>query len=177
MTQEFNAVQTFDAKKARQKVNGTSTVFHCHHYSTLFTQLADDAGAFGGAKLLAEAAEEFALNELTAYFKAANVDTLAERLAVAESYYGFIGLGILKLEFDGKSGSAEMPHAHVDEGWLKKWGNRDKPVNFIGQGFIAGACAAVGDSKLGAFDVNETQSIVTGASCSKFTISAKRGAL
>jgi hypothetical protein len=177
MTLEFNAVQTFEPKTARQMLNATSTVFHCHHYSTLFTQLADDAGAFGGAKLLAEAAEEFAFNELTAYFNAANVNKLQARLAIVESYYGFVGLGALKIDFDGQAGSAEMQHSHVDEGWLKKWGKRDRSVNFIGQGFIAGACAAASGSKLGVFDVDETQSIVTGASCSKFTISAKRGAL
>ena len=27
----------------------------------------------------------------------------------------------------------------VDQGWIKKWGQRDKPVNYIGQGFIAAA--------------------------------------
>jgi hypothetical protein len=173
MTLEFTAIQSFDAEKNRQLINGTPTVFHCHHYSTLFTQLADDAKAFAGARLLAEAAEEFAFSELTAYYRQHQTDSIADRLAVAESYFGFIGLGALKLQFDGRAGSADMPHSHVDEGWIKKWGKRDKPVNFIGQGFIAGACAAVSNAKLGSFDVSETQSIVVGDPCSKFTVSAK----
>ena len=176
MTREFNAIQTFDPARARQMLNGTATVFHCHHYSTLFTQLADDAKAWGGAMLLAKSAEEFTFSELTSYFKEHRIDATADRLAVAESYYGFVGLGALKIQFDGQAGTAEMSHSHVDEGWIKKWGKRDRPVNFIGQGFISGACAAVYDSAPGAFDVNETQSIVSGNATSKFAISAKLGA-
>ena len=174
MQQEFSAQQTFDAEKARQLINGTGTVFHCHHYSTLFTQLADDAKEFKGAQLLAEAAEDFAYRELTAYFEAKNVKGDAERVATAESYFGFIGLGVVKVSFDGKGGSAEMKHSHVDEGWIKKWGKRDRSVNFIGRGFLAGACAAVSNSKPGSFSVEETQSIVSGSPSSKFVISAKR---
>ncbi|MCB9654813.1 MAG: hypothetical protein H6729_11855 [Deltaproteobacteria bacterium] len=179
MTLEFKATQRFEPGSARQYINDSSSVFHCHHYATLMTQLADDASSFRGPELLTQAAEEFAFRELSNYFAKNQINEARDRIAVAESYCGFVGLGSLRLELHGAGGAAEMAHSHVDEGWIKKWGKRDKPVNFIGQGFIAGACEAITNAKLGSFDVQEDRSIVSGQPSSKFTISAdsaKQGA-
>ena len=66
-----------------------------------------------------------------------------------------------------------MDNSHVDEGWIKKWGNRDKPVNFIGQGYVAAALAAIYDLPAGSYDVYETQSIVSGADTSRFSLVRK----
>jgi len=173
MTHEFIVTQAFDDASCRQVVNGTPTVFHCHHYTTLFTQLADDASAFEGARLLAVAAEEFAERELTKYFTEHKLSDLATRLSVAEQYCVFLGLGTLQLRLEQASGTAEMTHSHVDEGWLKKWGRRDRPVNFLGQGFIAGACAAASGAPRGSYAVTETESIVSGAKVSRFRIARK----
>ncbi|MBK8013038.1 MAG: hypothetical protein IPK13_16995 [Deltaproteobacteria bacterium] len=174
MTVEFKATQHFQPEKARQYINDASSVFHCHHYATLITQLADDAKSFRGPELLAQAAEEFAFRELSKYFEKNGITEPRERIEVAESYCGFVGLGSIRLELHGAGGAAEMRHSHVDEGWVKKWGKRDNPVNYIGQGFIAGACEAVTNAKLGSFAVREEQSIVCGQPASKFTISATR---
>ena len=65
-----------------------------------------------------------------------------------------------------------MVHSHVDEGWIKKWGKRDEPVNFIGSGYIAALFAAVLGKSTRSFDVKETASIVSGADKSEFVVAA-----
>ena len=81
------------------------------------------------------------------------------------------GFGTLKFDHVGEvSGAAHMDHSHVDEGWIKKWDKRDKPVNFIGQGYLAGAMAAIYDLPAGSYTVFETQSIVSGADASRFSL-------
>ena len=70
-------------------------------------------------------------------------------------------------------GTAEMTHAHVDEGWIKKWAKRDKPVNFLGQGYLAAAFAAITSSPMSSYKADEMQSIVSGAPVSKFSVIKK----
>lgn len=171
MSLEFKADQKFDPDKARQIINGEVSVYHCHHYSTLFSQLADDAKLLQGPKLLAEAAEESMYPVLVKYFADNGIKTQEDKKAIAEDYYAFLGMGKVAItEISDNGGKAVMEHSHVDEGWLKKWDKRDKPVNFIGQGFLAAAFAAITDSKTGTFKVTETESIVCGSSNSKFEI-------
>lgn len=170
MSTQFKATQRFDSEKARQYVNGEVTVFHCHHYATLFSQLADDAKLLKGSTLLVEAAEESFYPVLAGYFKEHGVDTTEDRISITEQYFGFVGLGKVKISMENGKGSAEMPYAHVDEGWIKKWSKRDKPVNFIGQGFLAAAFSAITGSQQGVFSVTETQSKVSGAPASLFEI-------
>ena len=61
----------------------------------------------------------------------------------------------------------------MDEGWIKKWGKRDKPVNFITQGYLCAAFAAVYNQPQGSYKVSETQSIVSGADKSVFSVGRK----
>jgi hypothetical protein len=43
--------------------------------------------------------------------------------------FSAVGMGKMKVVSSGENGGEiEMPHAYVDEGWLKKWGKRG---NFI----------------------------------------------
>jgi predicted hydrocarbon binding protein len=173
MSVEFKAIQDFDSNKMRQYLNGEVTVMHCHHYSALFSQLADDAEMFNGAKLLAEAAEESMNPVLIKYYADNGIESEEDKVQIAEQYFAFIGLGKVKINVSGDGGSAEMDHSHVDEGWVKKWKKRDKPVNYIGQGYLAAAFSAITGNACGTFQVEETQSIVAGAESSKFTISKK----
>jgi hypothetical protein len=55
---EFEIDHKFDPIRNRHYMNGVCTVLHCHHYATLYTQLADDAEEFAGVRLLIEAAED-----------------------------------------------------------------------------------------------------------------------
>jgi predicted hydrocarbon binding protein len=161
----------FDSKSCRHFNNGQVTVLHCHHYATLYCQLADDAEMVDGKSLLRRSSEHAFWPVLANYFEQHNIENLDKRVELAEEYFKTCGLGIMKFERVGEmSAVVRMSHSHVDEGWIKKWGQRDKPVNFIGQGFLAAAMAAIIGTDVGSFTVNEKQSIVSGADASVFTI-------
>lgn len=170
MAKEFIANQVFDFTKMRHYTNDECSVFHCHHYSSLFTQLADDSKMFKGDKQLFDASEEVFYRVLRKYFKDNSISPAEDRKSIAEQYLCFIGLGKVEIKIKGDGGSAEMVHSHVDEGWIKKWSKRDQPVNYIGQGFLAAAFASITDKDVGSYSVEETQSIVSGATSSKFVI-------
>lgn len=168
---ELKMQAKFDPDKCRQYLNNELTVFHCHHYTALFSQLADDAALLKGAKLLAEAAAESMLVPLKKYCNENGLTTSADKTAIAEQYFAYVGLGCIKI--DVAANTAIMTSAHVDDGWIKKWGKRAKPVNFIGQGFVAAAFALANDDAPDAYQVDEIESIVSGADASKFTITKK----
>lgn len=161
----------FDPEKCRQYLNDELTVFHCHHYTTLFSQLADDAKIFKGSKLLRNAASESMFSPMQKYCSQNSITSVEDKVSIAEQYFSHVGLGSLKINIEANT--AIMSSAHVDDGWLKKWGKRDKPVNFIGQGFIAAAFALAKGDVPDAYEVSETQSIVSGADTSNFTITKK----
>ncbi|MET1254733.1 hypothetical protein [Aliikangiella maris] len=172
MSVQFEVDAKFDENDKRQYINNQATVFHCHHYISLFTQLADDAKLFSGEKHLYDTAEETFYQVLNEYMKShPNVSNQADKVSIAEQYFSFVGLGQLTLTVDSDAGGkAEMPFSHVDEGWKKKWGEFDKSINFIGQGFIAAAFAMINGQPVGSYHVTEVESQVCGADKSTFTI-------
>ena len=175
MATELITKRRFDSEQYRHYINDVNSVLHCHHYAALYTQLADDAGElFDGPGILYETAAESLYPILKEYFEKNNVGELEERVKIIEQYWAFSGWGklvITNLSADG--GEAEMPFSHVDSGWIKKWGNRDKPVNFITKGYLAAAYAALHNLPLNSFEITETQSIVAGAEKSHFKITKK----
>jgi len=170
-TLELN--RKFDPKSCRHLNNGQVSVLHCHHYASLYSQLADDCGMLDAKKLLAEVAEDTVYQTLHDYYKANDVTDIADRVAIAEQYYAAAGMGRMKILCAGPdSGEVELTSSHVDEGWIKKWGNRDKPVNFITSGYISGAFSAIFGKLARSFAANETASIVAGAPASRFEVAA-----
>ncbi len=168
---ELELDHRFDPASCRHSLNGFTSVLHCHHYSALYTQLADDCGMLDGRKLLSECAEDSFFEVLSAYFKAKGMECIEDRIAIAEQYYAAVGLGGMKVVCAGlDSGKVELSHSHVDEGWMKKWGKRDKPVNFITQGYVAALFSAVFGRPPRTYRVDETEGIVTGAEKSTFTV-------
>lgn len=165
---ELNVTSKFDPDRCRQYLNDELSVFHCHHYATLFTQLADDAKLFDGERHLTESSSEAMLPPMKKYCEDNAISSIDDKISIAEQYFSYVGLG--KVDIDVKAWSATMQNAHVDEGWIKKWGNRDEPVNFIGQGFIVAAFALAHGGKPSSYKVTETQSIVSGAATSKFIV-------
>ncbi len=157
----------------RHLINGIHSVYHCNHYISLFTQLADDAKLLQGSTLLANAAAESFYEVFFSYFQENQIPTFQDKINIIEQYFSFSGLGQLKLlltENEPDAGKATMTCSHIDTAWLKKWSSRPEPVNFIGHGFIKAACALLFETKLAAFVVDETESIVAGASKSVFQI-------
>ena len=164
----------FDPETCRHSANGTDCVLHCHHYASLYCQLADDAEQFNGRELLIRASELAFLNVLADYFAEHNIKSYDERIALCETYWKNCGFGELKFDYVSEmTGAAHMDHSHVDEGWIKKWGTREKPVNFIGQGYLAAAMSAIHDLPAGSYQVFETESIVSGANASRFSFVRK----
>ncbi len=159
----------FDRRSCRHTLDGTTAVLHCHHYATLYCQLADDAEFADGRALLRRSAELAFHPVLSKLLADRGLSELGDRIAAVEEYFRFCGLGRLRFEQLGPTSAvARMERSHVDEGWIKKWGNREKPVNFIGQGYLAAAIAAVHSLAPASFKVTETESIVAGAKSSRF---------
>lgn len=163
--------RAFEPRRCRHLLEGRTSVMHCHHYSTLYTQLADDCTLLDARALLARVAADTFFDLLTGVQRRNGLETPAERLAAAEDYYAFAGLGKLKIKAAGPdAGEAELERSHIDEGWIRKWGRRQAPVNFITQGFLAAAFAAAFDKQPGQYVVKETASIVSGAERSHFEV-------
>ncbi len=168
---EFIVDHYFDPRTNRHTVNGITHVLHCHHYASLYTQLAEDAGMLDGKKLLAESAEDAFYEVLNNYYETYNIETIESRFAIAEQYYALSGLGQMKVLCAGyDSGEVELMHSHVDEGWVKKWGRLNRPINHITRGYIAAMFSAVLGTATRIFDVHETASIVAGDEKSKFKV-------
>jgi hypothetical protein len=164
----LNLKHQFDASRMRHYLNGQLSVLHCHHYASLYTQLAVDAQE---TTLLAKTSEESFHDVLADYFDKNDIESVEDRIAVACQYYAAVGLGQMVVRCLGNdSGEVVLENSHVDEGWVKKWGKFDRPVNHIGRGYIAGMFAAVGGKPVGTYQVRETQSIVQGAPQSCFKV-------
>lgn len=173
MSASIQLSHDFDFEKGHQFVNGIQTVLHCHHYLVLFTQLADDAERLNGPALMFEAAEETFYHALKRYFERTGITEIPDRTAISEQYFSAVGLGNIRLTAKPEGGTATMSASQIDQAWLKRWQQRGKPVNFFGQGFLAGALAAIFDKNPGAYAVAETASLVSGDPESKFEITLK----
>ena len=158
----------FDQNTKRHQINGIQSVLHCHHYTSLYSQLAIDANE---TELLKECARESLRTVLDNYFENNLIDTVQERIEIGCQYYALVGMGNMKVDFLGEySGKVEVLSSHTDDGWMKKWGQYDKPVNYITAGFIEALCESVLDLPAKTFVATETQSIVMGAKTSIFNI-------
>jgi hypothetical protein len=158
----------FDPLLKRHFLNGQLTVLHCHHFSTLYTQLALDARQ---SSLLAEIAEDSFVDVLKDYFKQHALVELGERASIACQYYAAVGLGKLAMNYLGPdSGQVDLERSHIDEGWIKKWGNHDCPVNYITAGFVAAMFAAILDLPARSFEVHEISSMAMGAPKGCFSV-------
>jgi hypothetical protein len=163
----------FDANTCRHQVNDITVVLHCHHYATLYTQLAMDCSMLDATKLLAECSEDAWQEFLCGVFQRQECADLATRFALAEQTFAAVGLGKMRVRCAGPdSGEVELERSHVDEGWIMKWGHGNTAVNFIGAGFIAAMFSAVFDRPLRSYLVTEVQSLVCGAASSRFIVAA-----
>lgn len=168
---ELVLAKTFDANVCRHFIGANTVVLHCHHYATLYTQLAMDCSMLDAKALLAQCSEEVWQEFLSGYYRDHAISSVPERIALGEQAFAAAGLGKMHVACAGPdSGEVTLEHSHVDEGWIKKWGKHHQPVNYIGAGFIAGLFAAVFDRPAGSYVATETQSLVSGAECSRFAV-------
>lgn len=161
MSLEIN--HTFDEETYRHSINGHEFVLHCHHYMTLTTKLAEDFADLGAVQVLREATEDSIRPVLDSYFSEHGVTSPKERLTIGAEYYAFMGLGLMEVSGTVATGRVKLKHSHVDEGWVKKWGKQNKPVNHFTCGFVAALFAAAFSKPARSYNVTETASIVMGA--------------
>ncbi len=163
---------TFDESTFRHSLNGHEFVLHCHHYMTLATKMAEDFADLGGPKILREVAEDTIRPVLDSYFRDHSVSAPADRLDIAGQYFTAMGLGLMDIKGDASGGEVKLPHSHVDEGWLKKFGAHDAPVNHFTCGFAAAVFAAAFDKPARAYQVVEKASLVMGAPATVLAVTA-----
>ncbi len=168
---ELKIKHDFDPQTKRHYNNGVLSVLHCHHYSSLYSQLAVDANE---TELLKESAWESFREVLSEYFKNNNITSIADKADLACQQYAAMGLGTMKVHnINEHSGEVELLSSHTDEGWKKKWGIYDKPVNYISAGFIEAMFETVLNTPSQSFFAKETQSIAMGAETSKFKVTRR----
>jgi len=167
-------IPEFEPRTCRHLVDGRTYVMHCHHYATLYTQLAEDCGMLDGKKLLAEVAEDTFYEVLLAYFRKHQLVSAADRFQAGEQYFWSTGMGNLKVVCAGPDyGEVDLPTSHLDAGWIKKWGPSEKPINHLTRGFIGALFAAAFDRPRRSYTVTETASIAAGAPQSRFVVVAE----
>jgi hypothetical protein len=164
--------RTFDEDTYRHSINGHNFVLHCHHYMALTTKLAADFADVGAAEVLCEATEDSIRPVLDSYFSEHGITSPDERLAIGSQYYSFMGLGQMDVSGSAGGGEVKLQHSHVDEGWIKKWGQNGKPVNHVTRGFVAAMFAATFSKPARSYSVTEETSIVMGSPESTLVVKA-----
>lgn len=155
---------TFDEDTYRHSLNGHQFVLHCHHYMSLTTKMAEDFADLGGPRVLREVAEDSVRPVLDDYFKTKDLAGSEERLEAGAEWFSFMGMGQMSASGGADGGEVKVPHSHVDEGWVKKFGKHDRPINHFTCGYAAALFGAAFDKPARSFEVTETSSIVMGAS-------------
>lgn len=165
----------FDPQSCRHFLNGETVVTQCHHYTALFIQLIfDTSELIDSAKFMVESSEDNFYNTFEKIFSSYTELSLKDKISLAEQYYSMTGLGKMKVIYCGESGGEViLTHSHVDEAWIKKWGNYNKPINFITQGLISALFASIYNKNIRSYHVREEESIVCGDEKSKFTVVIK----
>lgn len=165
----FIVQDRFDPDKKRFYINDFPIVLHSHHYAVLVTQLADDAMSFKGVQHLQKAAEDTFYEVLKAYFDDHGIGLIGDRIALAEQYWAYVGMGNITFSVVEKQCViAEMQSSHVDNGWIDKIKSWKQPVNFITAGYVAAVSALVTGHPTRSFIVKEIRSIVRGDPVSVF---------
>ncbi len=162
---------TFNKKTYRHAMNGHESVLHCHHYMSLTTKLAEDFKDIGGVRILRESAEDSVRPLLDSYFEENAISSPEKRLELGAEYYAVMGMGLMRISGDGKSGKAILEHSHVDEGWVKKWGKSEQFVNHFSCGFVAAVFSAAFDKPARSYLAEEIASIAMGDEKSVIAVS------
>lgn len=167
----MNVEFTFDDGTFRHFMNGHLAVMHCHHYMALTTKLATEFADCGAEQILSETTEDSIRPLLDDYFRKHGTAQGTDRLKIACEYYSVMGLGRLELSGDATGGEVTLLRSHVDEGWVKKFGNAREPVNFVTRGYAAAAFASAYDKPPRSYGAKEVSSIAMGASQGKMLVS------
>ncbi len=170
MANQLNFRHSYDSITNQHFHRNFSVVMHCHHYFSVFIELAHAYEKQGGPRFMQEAAAETFGSFLRLYYLEDGIKDLGERIRIAEEYWRQVGMGIIRISTqDPTYGSARMNYSHIDEGWLKKGAPTSRPINYVTQGFLAGFMqAAYTGGRSRTYEVKETKSLVLGDEYSQF---------
>jgi len=162
----------FNEEKRLINISGTLMAVHCHHFNTNLFQSLEDAGYVDGLKIVQEAAEKVAFQQLKKIYEEHNASSWSDKMSLAKQIFKKFGFGTLNLETLGEDGTGECvsPVSHLVKGWLSKFGKREKPLCYFTCGFIAGAVEAATGTELGAFKVSEAKCISVGENACVFEV-------
>jgi len=161
---------TFDNATYRHFMNGTPSVFLCHHYMSLTTKLAEDMADVGGTRILREVAEDSMRPLFDNYYAKHGVSSPDEKLKVGEEYYAVMGMGRMVVTGNDQGGEVRLLRSHVDEGWVKKWGKHDKHINHFTCGYLAALFAAAFGKPARSYVVTEAASMAAGDPEGRFVV-------
>lgn len=163
---------TMDAETNRQFLNGHPVVMHSHHYLSLITKLAEDMSDLGGPGILQEVVEETMRAVFDDYIQKNGISSAQERCNVGREYYSVFGLGKMVITGDENGGEVRLVNSHLDQGWVMKWGQKDKPLNYFTCGYVAAMFGAAFNRPLKSYSVAEEASIAMGEPESRFIVKA-----
>ncbi len=163
---------SLDDKTFRNFLNGHPVVRHSHHYLCLITKLVEDLSDIGGPRILAEVVEDSIRTVLDDYFQQQGTLSEDERMRIGEAYFATFGLGKMAASGDRTGGEVRLQRSHLDEGWRMKWGERDRPVNYLACGFAAALFGAAFGLPARSFAVTEQEGMVMGVPESRFIVRA-----
>lgn len=168
----FDLEPDFDEKSGLVSIEGISMVIHCHFYNVFLLQAIETATYVDGRAILIRSSEESVNKQLIGYYDRKGISDEKTRISIAADMFKVFGVGLLDFSnINGSGGTVTSKSSHVARGWKEQIGTREKPVDYISCGFIAGALAAVYNKPIGTFKVNETECLVQGKEKCKFEVS------
>lgn len=170
---ELEFEQRFDIDNMLQYVNNEPSVMHCHHYTTLFIDLAFKTQKLKGKELLTESMEEAFFLVLKKYYITHFITSIEDKIKIAEQYYSSVGMGQIVISaYQESGGEAILTRSHVEEGWLKKFGKSVEFVDLITPGYLSGLFSLAYNKQLRFYSIRQTSSIAKGESSTRFVIKA-----
>ncbi|MDD2318525.1 MAG: 4-vinyl reductase [Geobacteraceae bacterium] len=159
-----------DDETHRNFLNGQPVVMHSHHYLALITKLVEDLADMSAPEILRDAVEDTMRAVFDDYIAKNGLTSAQDRCNVGREYFSVFGLGKMVITGDENGGEIRLLRSHVDEGWVKKWGVHNKPINHFTCGYVAAMFGAAFNKPARSYVVTEVASIAAGDSEGKFIV-------
>lgn len=159
-----------DDETHRNFLNGQPVVMHSHHYLALITKLVEDLADMSAPEILRDAVEDTMRAVFDDYIAKNGLTSAQDRCNVGREYFSVFGLGKMVITGDENGGEIRLLRSHVDEGWVKKWGVHNKPINHFTCGYVAAMFGAAFNKPARSYVVAEVASIAAGDSEGKFIV-------
>ncbi len=159
-----------DNETYRHFLNGHPVVMHSHHYLALITKLAEEMNDINGSAILRDVVEESMRSIFDDYVQKNDLSSPLDRCNVGREYYSVFGLGKMVVTGSESGGEVRLIKSHIDEGWVRKWGPSDRPINHFTCGYIAAVFGVAFNKPGKSYTVTEAASIAAGETEGKFIV-------